>query len=265
MKYISHIAAAFALSCAINQPAFAHNDFHLSCETNVSGNLSFANNELTVVSESGKTMLFKPTGVVSVDGNSLNLNSREQKLAQTYYSDIEASIPMVVDITVEALNITKVALTEVFKGFLGEQSELPNLIDNKLTDATKAIEDHVYQNPDSLTFNSTYLSEDLGFDESLDQEIDEIKDELISSMMGQILISMGQSLFSGDTDFSDFEQRMEKMGEEIEQKADIMSKALEEKAELLCEKMQRLNTTENELSKIDGLSELNLIDLQNKA
>lgn len=172
---------------------------------------------------------------------------------------------MVVDITIEALNITNMALKQVFKGFFGEQTELANLIDQRLTGAANAIEDHVNQNPDSLTFNSVYLWEDLGFDQSLEKEIDDITQELMSKLMGQLFIEMGQALFSGDTTFEDLEARMEAMGTEIEKRADELSVRIEDKTDKLCEKLYSLDSTEDKLNQIDELKNLNLINLKHKA
>ncbi len=261
IKYIAFVSVLLITS----KPSFATNNFDLKCETNILGEMSFENNLLTIRPNDKESIIFNPNGEVRVNNKTLSLDNEQTAVAKAYYNDIESSIPLVVDITIEALNITNMALTQVFTGFFGEQTELPNLIDERLTDAVTAIEEHVYQNPDSLTFNSVYLSEDLGFDKSLEQEIDDITQELMSKLMGQLLIGMGQALFSGDSNFEDFEARMETMGADIEKRADELSVRLEDKAEKLCEKLYSLDSAEDKLNNIDDLKNLNLIDLKHKA
>lgn len=260
IKYIA-IGSALIVS---SLPSFANTNFNFKCETNFSGEMSLENNVLSINSTNKDSIVFTPSGKVTVNNKSLSLNSEQQSIAKAYYDDIESSIPIAVDITIEALSITNVALTKVFKGFFGDRTDLPNLIDQQLTGATKAIKEHVYQNPDSLTFNSVYLSEDLGFDQSLEKEIDNITQELMSKLMGQLLIGMGQALFSGDTNFEDFEARMEAMGTEIEKTVDEMSITLEDKTDKLCEKLYSLDSTEDKLNQIDELKNLNLINLKHK-
>jgi hypothetical protein len=262
-KKLTAIAVTFTSLFAVN--AFAQSDYQLSCDTNINSNIEFANNQLVVKSTKDEDILFKSNGVVFVDGKEISLTSEEQSLTKSYYSDVEASIPMVVDITVEALNITSVALTEVFKGLLGENTQLPAKLDLRINGVATAIKEHVYQDPDSLTFNSGYLKGDLGLGDNLDEEIEEIKEEVVSSMMGQLLMAIGKSMLNGDGNFADLEQRMTTLGQDIEQKAQALAKGLEEKSKSLCDKIKSLDDTEEQLRKIDELRYLDTIHFNNKA
>lgn len=261
MNIIKSLSLAVTLTSLVSASALAHSNFNMSCQTNLNAELSFANNELLVKSTSEQNILFTANGEVSVDGKRIELNSTEQKLAQQYYNDVEASIPMVVDITVEAINITNLALTEVFVGLLGEQSKVASTIDTKLSDLSHAIEQHVYQDPASLTFNSAYFENDLGLDSNFDQQMEEITEELVSTAMGEIFMVMGKAMLTGSSDFSDLETRMNQVGEEIEQKSELLAAQLEDKAEVLCDRFISLDKTETQLNETKALRDLDLIQL----
>lgn len=259
--------AAFTFTCTsfLSASAFAHNDFHASCDTNISANIEFSNNQLLVKSTKQEDILFESNGLVFVDGKKIALNAEQQAIAKSYYNDVETSIPMVVDITVEALNITSMALTEVFTGLLGEETELPQKLNVRIDGIANSLQDHVYQDPNSLTFNSSYLKEDIGLGDNLEEEIEEIKDEIISSMMGKLIMAIGQSMMSGDGDFSELEKRMENLGQDIEQKAETLAKRLEEKSVALCDKIKNLDETEAQLREIKALRYLDTIHFNKRA
>lgn len=260
MITLSFVTAVSIAQAAYAPTALAHDGFNTDCNTNIESEMSFSNNQLTVWTQNKQAITFDKAGYISVDGETLSLNSSQQQLAKSYYQDVESAIPMVVNVTVEALEVTNIALTAAFTGLLGEDSELPRMIGSKLEEISKAIEDHVYQDTNSLTFNSTYFEQDLGFDENIDEEIEAIQEEIMSTAMGEVFMALGKAMISGDTDFSNFEQRMEKLGEEIEMKADALAEELEETAKDLCETLQRIDSTENELQSIKGLKDLNMIE-----
>lgn len=259
MRFKKLAAVAFACITFSAAEVYAYNDYQLSCETNITSNIIFADKQLTVRSTTDEDILFDSAGRVKVDGKSISLTKEEQKLAQRYFNEVEATIPIVVDITVEALKITNMALTEVFTGLLGEDSELPQTLNNRIDKVTDAIKTHVYQDPNSLTFNSAYLKDDLGLGNDLDTEIESMKAEIISSMMGELMVSLGKAMLSGDGDFSDLGTRMENLGIDIDQKAELLSKNLEEKSLVLCERIKGIDDTETQLRSINALQNLNTI------
>lgn len=261
MKTLSFATLSFLSTIALSATVQAGNFSNASCETNINGEMSFANNVLLVKSDKQEDIVFSSNGDVSVNGKPVSLNNQQQQAAQHYFNNVEASIPIVVDITVEALSITNMALTEVFTGLLGENSEFPKVVSNKLSQVSKAIEDHVYQDQHSLTFNSAYMSEELGIDNGFEQEIEEIQEELMASFMGEMFMSLGKAMISGDSSFADLEKRMETLGDEIDTKANNLGKQLEQKAIDLCKKFEAIDQAENELQNVQELRHLDLVNV----
>lgn len=253
------------LASLFSTSTFANGDYQMSCNVNINGNIAFANNELTVESASQESILFTATGAVLLDGKPVTLSAEEKALALRYYKDVEASIPMVVDVTLEALKITDIALEEVFTGLLGAKSKVPQTLNVRINDIANSVKEHVYQDPNSLTFNSAQLKSDLGVGDKLEQEIEQMKAEIVSSVMGQLIVAIGQSMMNGGGNFAQLEARMGSLAQDIELKAKELGASLKEKSGDLCDKMKSLDETETQLQKVSKLGNLDTIYFYKKA
>lgn len=238
--------------------------FNGKCDTNINADLHFSNNELRIITDAKQNILFTQQGTVIVDGKEIDLNQEQQNLAKSYFNDIEQTIPIVASIASEAINITNIALSEVFTALLGENSQVPMMIDERLSAISKGIQDHVYQNPDSITFDTTYLDKDLGLNGDFEREVEEMTEELMATAMGEMLMVLGKAMMSGTGDMDDFEKRMESLSADIETRADALALEIEEKAEVLCDSLLQIDATENQLQNVSELRNLNLIDVSNK-
>lgn len=257
---ISTIAMLGALS--FSGTIYAHDFNNNTCNTNIDGEISFANNLLEVKSDNDEAIVFNKLGKVSIDGTNIDLSSIQQAAAKAYYENVEASIPLLVEISTEAIDMTRVALTEVFSEILDSNSNLPTVIGNKLEDVSKSIKNHVYADPNSLTFNTQYLEEELGFDNGFDQKLEEIKEEVMASFMGEIFMGIGKAMMNGNGNFDDFEGRMEALGKDIEEKAESLAEKLEQKTQGLCEKFQAIDQAETELQSVKELRGLDIIQVR---
>lgn len=265
MKYKNIAAIAISVTSLYTTSVFSYNDYQLSCDTNITSELLFANNQLMVKSTQQEEIVFTSGGLVSVNGKPVKLTPEERKLTLLYFKEVEASIPIVVDITVEALQITDMALTEVFKGLLGNEAQLPQTLSVRINGITTAIKDHVYQDPKSLTFNSMYLKNDLGVGSELNEEIGKIKEEVVSTIMGQVIVAVGKSMLSGGGNFAELQGRMETLGSDLEAKAQELAKGLEDKSTHLCDKIKLLDDTETTLNQNDALRYLNTITFNKRS
>lgn len=248
------------------QTSLAHSDqYYSSCDTQINSTISLANKTLFVETTQDQQVEISANGEVYVDGKKLSLTSAQRETAKRYYNEVEASVPMIVDITVGALDITATALGEVFAGLLGDDNELPQKIVSKLEDARDSIEQSVYQDPNSITFNSHDIENSIVDDNFLDEHIDEVVESVQSALVGEILMNLGKAMFNDDYSMDEFGERMDKMGEQIEQKVESASYILEEKAEVLCEQYEQIDNTERKLQQIDALKNLDMIKFNKRA
>jgi hypothetical protein len=75
---------------------------------------------------------------------------------------------------------------------------------------------------------------------------------------------MGTQLIFSDGDMSEFEQKMERFGEQMEQKVENQATALEEKTEALCSTLAQVDFAETQLQKIKQLASLDVIQLHDQ-
>ncbi|MFW8592473.1 DUF2884 family protein [Glaciecola sp. 2405UD65-10] len=255
MKNFTLPLVAFVSSAFIAFSAQAQSFSNNQCNADFKGDVVFENNLLQVFPTKQQVVTFNSAGKVTVDGSQISLSSAQTDYAKAYYANAEAAIPIVVDISSEAIQIANVSLSETAIGILGPNTKLPKMIDTKLMAISEAIKGHVYANPDSLTFKSAQLEKDLGGNEGFDDEISKVTTEMTAAFTAELL----QSVMSGKTNFEDVEKRLESLGEEIEEKAEALAEQLEDKTKLLCEKLEAIDTAETELQSISALSNLNII------
>jgi hypothetical protein len=63
-------------------------------------------------------------------------------------------------------------------------------------------------------------------------------------------------------DMSEFEQKMERWGEDLEHRLESQAAALEEKGDALCEVLKKADYAEGKMqASISGLDDLNLLDI----
>lgn len=263
IKKLSAVTFTCAMLLAGN--TYASTDYQMSCDINISSDIAFANKELLLQSAKQEDILFTANGSVLVSGKQIKLSKEEKALALNYFSEVENAIPMVVEITVEALKVTDIALVEVFSGLLGENSALPRKLNGRINGIATSVHDHVYQNPESLTFNSAQLKKELGLGTGLEQEIEQMKAEIVSSVMGQLIVAIGKSMMNGGGDFSALEKRMGNLAADIEQKAKFLGESLKDKTAGLCDKVEALDETETKLRKIKELRYLSTFHFTKKA
>ena len=246
---------------AFSSSSFAIEEQHNSCDTNINGEVNFADNLLQVTDKNNDLVVFNKDGEVSLNGKSLTLSNAQKQSAKAYYENIEQAIPMAVDVTLEALNIANIAISEVFVGLLSEETQLPKMLDKKFKEISTSITNYVYQNPESLTFNSQYFEKDLGFEQGVEKEIEAIQEEVMASFMGEVMVAMGKAMMSGDTNISDFETRIEQMSSDLEAKTNKLAEQIEQKAYSLCDKLEAIDKAETQLQTVKELRHLNIISV----
>jgi hypothetical protein len=236
-----------------------------ACDINLNGDLNFAKNTLVITTQKNEQVKITNAYTVFVDGKELSLSKEETKWVQAYYDGIEQSIPQVMTVAAEGMNIANYAVTEVLRGLLGTESKVASQLETKLNGLYGQLKSHVYQNPESLTFDTATLEKDLGFGSDYEAEVDSIVSEVMENAMGEFLVQMGRSMLSGEGSIDSFEERMNNMGDSIESKIEGQTESLEKEAKKLCEMMTSIDESETRVQKIKGLVNLDLLTKNNDA
>ncbi|MGB2427072.1 MAG: DUF2884 family protein [Alteromonas sp.] len=254
---------AFAINVAAIQPVHAHTDFTDNCSINFSGELEFHHDVLTITLEDDREITFNPDGDVTINGTYLDLDYEQQTHAQNYYTHITDSMPMTVNIAVDALEIASTAVTEAFGELLGYDDELTQEFGVFFDELSVNINDHFYAEDGSFHIESSRFDNDNWIDNQWEEEFDQKVEDLISKSMGRLLIAIGtEMLFSDGGDGNAFEARMESLGASIEQRVESQAADLEVRADELCLTLSKADIAEEALrSDISLLHDLNIISV----
>lgn len=239
-----------------------HND---QCDINLNGEFRFADKTLTVVTIADDSIKITDNYSVFLNEQQQELSKQETQWVKEYYDSVEETIPQVMTVAAEGVKIANYAVTEVLRGFLGNESKVASQLETKLTDIHTRLKEHVYQNPNSLTFDTEALEDELGFGSDFDAEVDQIVSDTMENAMGEFLVQMGRSMLNGEASMGSFEQRMENMGKDIEAKVEGQTKQIEAEAKRLCEMLTTIDASETNIQKIKGLSGIDVVTKNNNA
>ena len=250
-------------SALMSGHAFAHDSSYQnnSCDMELDGHIQYYQGDLTVQMDNGLVMTIDSHHNMTIDGESVSLDSEQQRWVSEYYNNIDIAIPMTLNIASEGLQIANVAVTEVFTELLGGDQmgddfrELFDSLETKLNTS-------FYDDAGNIRVDSTKFDEPGWFDESWEQEFEAQIESLISESMGRILIAVGTQMLWEGGDMSEFEQKMERWGEDLEYRLESQAAALEEKGDALCKVLKKADYAEGKMqASISGLDDLNLLDI----
>ncbi|KTF08051.1 conserved hypothetical protein, secreted [marine sediment metagenome] len=262
-KLLLSVAVTSAL---ISGHAFAHDTSfqNNSCDMELDGHIQYYQGDLTVQMDNGSVMTIDAQHNMTINGESVSLNREQQRWVSEYYNNIDIAIPMTLTIASEGLQIANVAVTEVFTELLGgdqmgdDFNELFNSLETKLNTS-------FYDDAGNIRVDSTKFDEPGWFDESWEQEFETQIESLISESMGRILIAVGTQMLWDGGDMSEFEQKMERWGEDLEYRLESQAASLEEKGEALCKVLKKADYAEGKMqASISGLDDLNLLDIDHR-
>ncbi|CAB9495377.1 DUF2884 family protein [Alteromonas macleodii] len=262
-KLLLSVAVTSAL---ISGHAFAHDTSfqNNSCDMELDGHIQYYQGDLTVQMDNGSVMTIDAQHNMTINGESVSLDREQQRWVSEYYNNIDIAIPMTLTIASEGLQIANVAVTEVFTELLGgdqmgdDFNELFNSLETKLNTS-------FYDDAGNIRVDSTKFDEPGWFDESWEQEFETQIESLISESMGRILIAVGTQMLWEGGDMSEFEQKMERWGEDLEYRLESQAALLEEKGEALCKVLKKADYAEGKMqASISGLDDLNLLDIDHR-
>lgn len=257
------------LVCVANTLFTSHADAAISldteCNIQVNGHVSLKNNDLLITTEQNQNILINAQHDLFVNDQAISLNAEQKTWVGNYYSDIQRSIPMVVEVAIEGINIANYAVSEALGGILGKDSNTVRMLSDKLNEIEQKLHLHIHQNPQHITFDTQTLEQELGMGNKLDAEVDRLVEEAMQSAMGEFFMLLGKSMLSGgNANLADFEQRMQNIGNEIESKIESQTTALEVKAEELCTMLNQVDQSQTQLHSIPALQHLNVVSVNRK-
>lgn len=259
MKFItSAIFATALILCSVTMVQAQHlkND---ACDININGEIVLADNAVTITSLQNDVMRLTEDGKASVNGKALKLNAEQSLTVSNYVRGLEQAIPKAIELAAKAIEVTNYALTEVFIAILGENSQLPKMLNDKLNSLQQKLESHIYQTPNSVTFNSAFFNGTDQAKSEFERDIDVAVEEVMGSAMAELFVSIGRSMMAGGTSMQSLEQKMATLGDNIETAITEKSQQLKDEALDLCETLEQVDQQETKLQQMPEFKNLNFI------
>ncbi|WP_199611000.1 DUF2884 family protein [Flocculibacter collagenilyticus] len=230
---------------------------HQECNINIQQDLKI-NQGAVEVSDARHKVVFASDQSLMVDGKYVQLNSHQQSLVSEYAQGVRQSIPEMAYIAIDGVELAMDAVNKALGAVLGEGHDAIGEMNGQLHNVKTTISSHFLDSDTVVLKHSDYKDNQI-FGPEFERKIEESLESAVKSAMGTLLIHVGQELVMNGGDLSEFEQRMEKMGEDMEQMIEHRAESLEVRADAFCEKVKKLDHLEFKLQ--TEIPELNHFDL----
>jgi hypothetical protein len=239
-------------------------DSNNKCNVELNGNMQLEDNVLTVVLDNNTDMTIDQDKILYVDGIALTLDTKQQGWVDNYYDGINQAVPQAASIATDAVALASIAMHEVFTELLGSDStELADLSE-KLRNLDQQIQYNFYADNGDIRLYSSSFENGTFFGKQWESQFEEAIKNLATESMGHLMVAIGtQLIFSGE-DMHEFEQKMDRFGEQMEQKVKYQATALEKKAGIFCATLAQVDFAETQLKRIKHLADLDVIQVQDQ-
>jgi hypothetical protein len=174
-------------------------------------------------------------GRLFVDGKEVVLDADDRVRVQRFEAQLNAMVPQMREVVIEATDIAYTALTEVARGFASDDSRATLA---RLDASHRQVQAELHRAP-VLLFSGDVAR----------RIIQPIVTEFVPVIVGGAVRTSLAVAFSGDEGKADaFGKRMDAMGAEIDRKVDARANALEPKVEALCAGTRELDRLEGGLT-----------------
>jgi hypothetical protein len=239
-------------------------DSNNKCNVELNGNMQLEDNVLTVVLDNNTDMTIDQDKILYVDGIALTLDTKQQGWVDNYYDGINQAVPQAASIATDAVALASIAMHEVFTELLGSDStELADLSE-KLGNLDQQIQYNFYADNGDIRLYSSSFENGTFFGKQWESQFEEAIKNLATESMGHLMVAIGtQLIFSGE-DMHEFEQKMDRFGEQMEQKVKYQATELEKKAGVFCATLAQVDFAETQLKRIKHLADLDVIQVQDQ-
>lgn len=244
-----------ALACC-SLPVFAN-----QCNVEFNGNMQLENNILSVNLDNDTRLTIDRDRILSVDGKALTLDPQQQRWVNNYYDGINQAAPQAAAIATDAVALASTALNEVFTELLGSDNTALADFSDKLRSLDRQIQYNFYAENGDIRLHSESFENGEFFGQQWEAQFEKDIEDLVTDSIGHLMVAIGTQLIFSGGDMDEFEQKMERFGEQMEQKVTYQADALEEKAEELCSTLAQVDLAETHLQKITQLAELDVIQM----
>ncbi|MFC3121235.1 DUF2884 family protein [Agaribacter flavus] len=264
MKKCIFIITTLLSTASLHANAHDFNSIGNKCDINFEGEVRITNGQIAIQHGESQTLIIEKSGEVHQTGHSLDLNSQQKDIASRYYKQINQAVPQAVSLAEDAVEIANTALTKVFTGFFGDDSQFVKSMNDSILAIEKEVKSAIFPEDGVIVFGKSVFTDGGNVSGTLGKQIEDTVEALISEGMGEIFMALGRSMLNGDGNFSDFEARMEKLGADIESEVETQAASLEHSAKAFCDSLVELDKTETQLQTIEAFKNIDMINVKQR-
>lgn len=219
------------------------------CDYEIQGDLEYDRGDMRFYHDNEKTVLRIDTNnQLYIDGHQQNLSDEQQELVNEYAQAVREMIPLFFGLVVDAGAIgVEVATLAVNTLFEGEDIE-------GLTDTLAEIKTEFVDQLDPEHFSTRDFDGD-----ELESLIENTVEQAMVVMLPELAAMAVTSVFSSESDPSQFEGRLKKLEHLIETRAQAEFEVLEARFEGLCKRLEKMDGVERRLAE-HNLSQFDFIE-----
>jgi hypothetical protein len=171
-------------------------------------------------------------GRLFIDGKEQTLSEADHARLRQFEQEMTATLPVLHEIVVEAVDIAFAALTEVARGLASD----PKHAVAELQSSQAKVRAQLESKP-LLAFDG----------DAIGKTIEPVITEFVPTIVGGAVSSALGAAFGGEKKANEFEQRMERMEKDIDRNVEQRAKALEPKADELCGRLKSIDSIDDSL------------------
>ncbi|WP_298444854.1 DUF2884 family protein [uncultured Ferrimonas sp.] len=213
------------------------------CQVELNYDLQVSPQQL-VISDKQQTLYHFEDGQLLVDGQKVALTPEQRYQLEQFQQQLLIGSKDLVAIVNSALSLAADVISQVFQELNIDSDTPEQLMASLQQEVAKAVsaEDGSYQ---LLSQSFDQAGDEIG------EAVESQMEQLMSEGIGQLLMSLGESMSNGEGSFEqrmeNFASSMENMGERIEQQVELRADNLEVQAEQLCSQWQKLDLQEQRI------------------
>lgn len=213
------------------------------CDIEFKNDLRLDPQSLEITNANNQHLVFAH-GQLTIDGQIVDLDAQQQQAFTDYADGVRTYMPEVAQIALDGVKIAGVAIEEVGTAFGIQHSDALKDLVNQIG---VNIEATFYQNGAFVMGKQSF--EQLGDDieAQFDEDFEQAMEQAVLQSIGSVFIALGSELIGSGGDMEEFEQRMERLGEQVEQRVELQAANIEKRADALCLSFTELAQQEQQL------------------
>jgi hypothetical protein len=245
-KALVTLAVCYISMIAIIDVAYASDT--KQCDIQLGSAVRITADTIEVTGSDSTVMQVFNEGNLRISNMPVSLTDAQRQLVMAYSTQVRETVPAIVDIALEGVELGLTAASEVFYGLLGP--EPPASLTNALDRIKTQIDQQVSRGGGTVYLDAGGLSDLDSFMEKLEPEIESV----IAASIGEVFANFGNSLQAEDANLmqsvASLVERMDASAKKLEARLHQQAKTLKTKAGGLCQQLTDLQTAELRLQNV---------------